>query len=195
MALPIRLTWNLQMPRTKKVAIIVLFASGVVCIVIATLRVAQVAALEAYTDRLTINPTWLGIWNMIECAIGTSEIAICEKTKWFAKFVSAVIIGCCPGYAVLFNHFRSKRSTYDAHGYRKQPHSRSGERTGDEIQLNTIGSAKTRSRDTRLGLTSNELLWTDVHSSQEELAKNHDGIMVSTTFNQVTASNQERSLA
>jgi hypothetical protein len=43
MALPIRLTWSLKMARGKKIGILLLFASGVICILSACLRVVQVA--------------------------------------------------------------------------------------------------------------------------------------------------------
>jgi hypothetical protein len=74
MALPIKLTWSLQMPRSKKVAILLLFASGFVCILFACLRVAQVAinAAKPEADGQPLDPTWLAIWGMVECSIGTS---------------------------------------------------------------------------------------------------------------------------
>jgi hypothetical protein len=75
MALPIRLAWNLQMPRNKKSAILVLFASGFVCILFACLRVAQVAinAAKPGADDQPLDPTWLAIWGMVECSIGTAN--------------------------------------------------------------------------------------------------------------------------
>jgi hypothetical protein len=72
MALPMRLTWNLQMPRNKKVGILLLFASGVVAILFACLRVTQVAinAAKPEAEGQPLDPTWLAIWGMVECAIG-----------------------------------------------------------------------------------------------------------------------------
>jgi hypothetical protein len=75
MGLPIKLTWNLKMVRTKKIAILVLFASGLVCIMFAVLRVAQVAinAAKPEADGQPLDPTWLAIWGMVECSIGRSN--------------------------------------------------------------------------------------------------------------------------
>lgn len=69
MALPIRLVWNLQMPRSKKIGVIGLFATGAVCIVMATVRVARITQ-NVYQYNMGIDGTWLAIWGMIECSIG-----------------------------------------------------------------------------------------------------------------------------
>lgn len=131
-----------------------LFGSGIVCILIATLRAAQITVNTIKTNAPT-DGTWLALWGMVECAI-------------------AVIIGCCPSSAVLINASRksSKMPSHDANGYVKQ---------SEVVQLRTIGSITTRSRTKKLGLETTDSPWVDVHSSQEELARNHDGIMESTT--------------
>ncbi|KAJ8116804.1 hypothetical protein OPT61_g1843 [Boeremia exigua] len=161
MALPIRLIWNLQMPRSRKYAIGLLFASGVICIIFASLRVAQVAvnAAKPEADGEPLDPTWLAIWGMVECSI-------------------AVIIGCCPAFAVLVNSFQT-RDTYDSQGYWKQ--SESGT---DQLQLRTIGSMGTRERNHHLGLETTDLHWAGAHSNQEHLKTYHDGIRVLTTVTQ-----------
>lgn len=63
MALPLKLTWNLQMPRNKKEAISLLFASDFVCILFACLRVVQVAinTAKSEADGQPLDPTWLAI--------------------------------------------------------------------------------------------------------------------------------------
>jgi hypothetical protein len=73
MALPIRLTWNLKMARSKKIGILLLFATGVICILFACLRVVQVAINSTKPGAVgqPLDPTWLAIWGMVECAIGT----------------------------------------------------------------------------------------------------------------------------
>jgi len=76
MALPTWLTWNLQMPRSKKISILCLFATGIVCILFACLRVTQVA-INASTPEAAgqpLDPTWLAIWGMVECSIGMSRL-------------------------------------------------------------------------------------------------------------------------
>ncbi|CAI9625696.1 hypothetical protein GT037_000857 [Alternaria burnsii] len=161
MALPIWLTWNLQMPRSKKVSILCLFATGVICILFACLRVTQVAINAAKPEAIgqPLDPTWLAIWGMVECSI-------------------AVIIGCCPAFAVLVKALRPKNS-YDSRGYRRQTNSNSDKKRVSKLELNTIGCK--RDLDKGLGLDTTDLHWADVHSSQEELRAKHDGILVSTT--------------
>ncbi|KZM25828.1 uncharacterized protein EKO05_0002547 [Ascochyta rabiei] len=166
MALPIRLTWNLQMPRSKKNAILLLFATGFICIFFACLRVSQVAinAAKPEAKGQPLDPTWLAIWGIVECSI-------------------AVIIGCCPAFAVLVNAFRA-RATYDSQGYRKHTGTGTGQGRGSKVQLRTIGSMGTRERNRRLGLDTTDSHWADAHNSQEQLSATHDGILVSTTVTQ-----------
>jgi hypothetical protein len=78
MGLPIKLTWNLKMVRNKKIAIRLLFASGVVCIMFAILRVAQVAinAAKPEAHAQPLDPTWLAIWGMVECSIGRFNLLL-----------------------------------------------------------------------------------------------------------------------
>jgi hypothetical protein len=75
MTLPMWLTWNLQMPRSKKISILCLFATGVICILFACLRVTQVAinASKPEATGQPLDPTWLAIWGMVECSIGKPE--------------------------------------------------------------------------------------------------------------------------
>ena len=75
MALPIWLTWNLHMPRSKKVSVLCLFATGVICILFACLRVTQVAINAAKPEAIgqPLDPTWLAIWGMVECSIGMAN--------------------------------------------------------------------------------------------------------------------------
>ena len=72
MALPMKLTWNLQMARSKKNAILTLFGTGFIRIFFACLRVAQVAINAAKPEAAgqPLDPTWLAIWGMVECSIG-----------------------------------------------------------------------------------------------------------------------------
>ncbi|KAF1837316.1 hypothetical protein BDW02DRAFT_160761 [Decorospora gaudefroyi] len=165
MALPIWLTWNLKMPRSKKIWILLLFATGFVCVLFACLRVTQVAinAAKPEVDGQPLDPTWLAIWGMVECSI-------------------AVIIGCCPAFAVLVNAFRIKTS-YNLRSYRKQTDSNAHSKSGSKIQLRTIGSR--RVRDQEFGFDTTDSHWAQAHSSQEELRAKHDGVLVSTTVTHV----------
>lgn len=169
------------MPRSKRNAIILLFATGLVCIVFACLRVTQVAinAAKPEADGQPLDPTWLAIWGMVECSIGASDAS---STLYFlhADTITAVIIGCCPAFAVLINSLRT-RVTYDSQGYRRQTNDGSGPSENSKVQLRTLRDLKARERDQRLGLQTGELHWADAHSSQEQLKASHDGILVSTT--------------
>jgi hypothetical protein len=69
MFLPIRLTWNLQLPRKQKIGVFVLFGSGFVCIAFATLRVVQLG-VDGRGRATTPEPKWLLLWTVIECAMG-----------------------------------------------------------------------------------------------------------------------------
>ncbi|KAF2126975.1 hypothetical protein P153DRAFT_388292 [Dothidotthia symphoricarpi CBS 119687] len=104
-ALPIKLVWNLQMARGQKITVIILFASGFVCIVVATLRVAQIGINAGISA--SPSPSWLAIWTMVE-----TPIAVC--------------IGCCLAFAVLYRTVCTTNILYDTQGHVRQPHSRSG---------------------------------------------------------------------
>ena len=61
------------MARSKKIGVIGLFATGAVCIIIATLRVAQITHnVRKYGKG--IDGTWLAIWGMVECSIGKQTL-------------------------------------------------------------------------------------------------------------------------
>lgn len=160
MLLPIRLVWNLQVPRGQKIAIIALFASGFICIAFATLRVVQIGRQAG--DQHAPNPTWLALWTVIE-----TSIAIC--------------IGCSPTFAVLYRSARPSQVSYDAHGYRRHTQSRSGgsQLRPDVIRMNTVSVGAGRSRIAR-----KDPYWDDTRSSQEALAADNKGIMVTTTVHQ-----------
>jgi hypothetical protein len=57
------------MARVKKFGVMGLFATGTVCVVIATVRVAQITR-NVYKYGQGIDGTWLAIWGMVECSIG-----------------------------------------------------------------------------------------------------------------------------
>lgn len=160
MFLPIRLVWNLQVPQGQRIAIIALFGSGFVCIAFATLRVVQIGRQAG--DKHNPNPVWLALWSVIETSI-------------------AVCIGCCPAFAVLYRATRRTNVSYDAQGYRKHDTSRSGASRlrPDVIKMNTVTIGKGHAQGSR-----RSLYWDDTRSSQEALATDNRGIMVTTTLHQ-----------
>ncbi|KAF7454460.1 hypothetical protein A1F94_001098 [Pyrenophora tritici-repentis] len=85
MFLPFRMTWNLRLPRSQKFGIFVLFGSGWICILFATLRVVQVSVKDGVP--MIPDPKWLEMWTVIETSM-------------------AVMIGCAPA----FNALRSRRN-------------------------------------------------------------------------------------
>ncbi|KAI4954751.1 hypothetical protein J4E86_006061 [Alternaria arbusti] len=68
MFLPFRMTWNLRLPRAQKLGIFVLFGSGWICIVFATLRVVQVSVKDGLPK--IPDPKWLQMWTVIETSMG-----------------------------------------------------------------------------------------------------------------------------
>ncbi|KAH7086044.1 hypothetical protein BKA63DRAFT_400734 [Paraphoma chrysanthemicola] len=146
------LTWGVQLPRGQKLGLFVLFATGVVCVFIATMRAAQVTANTLETDALMD-----GIW-----------LAVTDSTQ-------AVVIGLCPSFTILIRsrRERSKKALYNVSGYVKQD--------GQDFQLQTIGSASVL-------VKGNRTFWSDVNSSQEELAGQPNSIEVFTTIHHETAS-------
>ncbi|KAF2114826.1 hypothetical protein BDV96DRAFT_494291 [Lophiotrema nucula] len=124
MFLPFRMTWNLQMPRTEKLGVFVLFGTGWVCILFATLRVVQVGVKDGVPK--TPDPKWLQMWTVIETSM-------------------AVIIGCLPAFAVVIrNRFGTKKGSYDSRGYVK--------RSTDVIKMKSVGSGSSglRTKDDEL---------------------------------------------
>jgi hypothetical protein len=159
MILPIRISWNLQVRRRRKIAIIALFASGFVCIAFATLRAVQVGRQSRGDDD--VDPIWLGLWSIIE-----GGVAIC--------------IGCCPAFAVFYRTTRTPRNTDDKRGFRVHTHRLDAEELHPEVlQLNTvhIGVGRTRA-------SKQSPHWDDSRSSQEILQVENKCITVTTTLHQ-----------
>ncbi|KAH7396260.1 hypothetical protein BKA66DRAFT_557129 [Pyrenochaeta sp. MPI-SDFR-AT-0127] len=118
MFLPIRLTWNLQMPISQKIGVFVLFGSGFICILFATLRVIQIG-VDGRGKATTPEPKWMLFWTVLECSM-------------------AIIIGCSPAFAVLIRKRinTSKKPSYNAQGYIKQG--------TDEVKLKSLNSSNGR---------------------------------------------------
>ncbi|KAF3006903.1 hypothetical protein E8E13_011153 [Curvularia kusanoi] len=100
MSLPFRLTWSLSLPRTQKVGIFVLFGSGWICILFATLRVVQVGVKNGVPS--TPDPKWLQMWTIIETSM-------------------AVVICCAPAFAgIIRRRFGTPDVSYNSRGYVKR---------------------------------------------------------------------------
>jgi hypothetical protein len=93
MVLPLGLIWNLQMPRAQKVGIGGIFCVGIICIVIAIIRVVQIGVKSG--NNSTPSSSWLALWGIVETGI-------------------AVIIGCLPSFAVLHRNAKNSRRGYAA---------------------------------------------------------------------------------
>ncbi|KAF3008906.1 hypothetical protein E8E13_011219 [Curvularia kusanoi] len=87
--LPMKLTWNLNMPRPRKYGLRILFGTGLICILFATLRVANVGS-RTYGKNSRPDPAWLMLWTTLESSI-------------------AVIIACSPAFATLYREVRSSQ--------------------------------------------------------------------------------------
>ncbi|EOD52704.1 putative cfem domain-containing protein [Neofusicoccum parvum UCRNP2] len=195
MALPIRLIWNLQMPRAEKLGIGALFCSGFICITVAILRVVQIGVKA---NNSTPSSSWLALWAEVEAAI-------------------AVFIGCCPAFAAFY---RTKRNTSRGYSKPKDASNRSGPsahshssnngRRDDEVAAGvalqcmtacTSGGSSSRegNRSPRksgggaAGKTASTY-WDEANSSQEELAPGagKSGIYVTRSIRQDSEDSGER---
>ncbi|KAK1916497.1 hypothetical protein P3342_004316 [Pyrenophora teres f. teres] len=147
MTLPIRLIWNLQMEKAKKVGCGLLFASGFVCILFSTIRIVQVG--QDGKPR-SPDPKWLTMWTIIECS-------------------TAVIIGCCPMFASVVPKGRTppvNPVSYDSHGYVRQSPNRSNE--SGSHRLKRMMSSKNREKTGGKTMENISISRTG-HDSQEEL--------------------------
>ena len=152
MALPIRLIWNLQMPRTQKLGIIGLFGIGLILTAVATLRVAQIGGKAQSSSQPSAS--WLALWGIIECSI-------------------AVIIGCCPAFVTLIRNHTTPSVSYNTQGFVRQREEGEGkDGNPDSVKLSSIvtTSNATKSTDVSTKSTSSkEAGWEDVDGSQFEL--------------------------
>ncbi|KAJ6094948.1 hypothetical protein N7467_002461 [Penicillium canescens] len=69
MALPLCLIWNLKMKPKQKMSIGGLFCFGWICIIVSTIRVVQLEAVNGVPG-----PSWLAMWATIEAAIGKASV-------------------------------------------------------------------------------------------------------------------------
>jgi hypothetical protein len=150
-----KLTWNLRMPRLQKFGVRILFGTGLICIIFATIRVVQIGS-KTNGGNTQPDPAWLMLWTMLESSV-------------------AVVIACSPAFAALYRTAMEtqQRRSYDARGYLKQ------ESNGlDELRANVK-----LERMVMAGRASQiDVDWLDGRSSQEELARGGNDIRVTTTF-------------
>src|SRR5690242_6995852 len=102
MFLPFHLTWNLQMPRGQKIGIFILFGSGFICILFATLRVVKLGVDGS--GKVTMpEPKWMLMWTVLETSM-------------------AVIIGCSPAFAAVVNkHWQTRNASHSGRIYNTRP--------------------------------------------------------------------------
>ena len=152
--LPMKLTWNLKMPRLQKFGVRLLFGTGLICILFATIRGVQIGS-KTNGGTTQPDPAWLMLWTMLESSV-------------------AVVIACCPAFAALYRKARDTqpRRSYDARGYLKQE-SNGLDELRTEVKLERMVVAGRASRT--------DVDW-DGRSSQEELARGRRDIRVTTTF-------------
>jgi len=97
MLLPTKLLWSLCLPLAQKISVGAVFCVGVLCILMATIRVALVA-LKA--DNMVPSDSCLAFWNTIEAGI-------------------AVVTGCLPAFTIIYRKSRSARR--HGSGYNPMP--------------------------------------------------------------------------
>jgi hypothetical protein len=167
MFLPIRLIWNLQMERPKKIGCGLLFASGLVCILFSTIRIVQVG--QDGKPR-SPDPKWLTMWTIIECSTGKTYLMNMNPSAQ-ANFFSAVIIGCCPVLASVVPKGRlSNRISYDTQGYVRQ----SPNRSTHSHRLRDMLSSKSREKSNEK-TSENISMSRTGHESVEELPERRKG--------------------
>lgn len=139
MILPFHLTWNLQMGRGQKTGIFILFGSGFICILFATLRVIKLG-VDATGKATMPEPKWMLLWTVLETSM-------------------AVIIGCSPAFAVIIRkHFQTRNASSNGREYHTQ-HSASG-----NVKLKSMGTSSGRPKHTSIwddGHSSQEALAKD----------------------------------
>ncbi|KAF1350458.1 hypothetical protein EJ07DRAFT_139116 [Lizonia empirigonia] len=157
MFLPMKLTWNLMMPRSQKFGVRVLFGTGFVCILFATIRVVQIGS-KTDGGSTQPDPAWLMLWTMLESSV-------------------AVIIACCPAFAALGMYRTAKdvqlRRSHDPRGYLKQESNGLDELRSD-VKLQMLVTAEHGSR--------HNVDWPEDRGSQDGLARRWRDIRVTTTF-------------
>ncbi|KAG9193538.1 hypothetical protein G6011_03573 [Alternaria panax] len=149
MFLPIRLIWNLQMDKHKKIGCGLLFASGLVCILFSTIRIVQVGQDGRPQSP---DPKWLTMWTIIESS-------------------TAVIIGCCPVLASVVPKRRTRLSdtaSYDTQGHVRRSRNQPGDGASRSHGLRNMLSSKSREKGSEKYSGSISISRAG-HESEEEL--------------------------
>ncbi|KAK2768273.1 hypothetical protein FQN54_000126 [Arachnomyces sp. PD_36] len=141
MILPIRVIWNLHMPLSQRISIGGIFSVGVLCIVMACVRVVQIGVKS--NSNSTPSSSWLALWGITEAGL-------------------AVIIGCLPSFAFIYRREKNSRREY-SYG---NASSRSNHRRHQSIPLSDKVSSTSRVRP-----LYSEAIWDGPSLSQERLAK------------------------
>jgi hypothetical protein len=172
MILPIRMIWNLQIPRAQKQSIGGIFGVGVICIVAAIVRVIQIGVKSR--SNSTPSSSWLALWAMIEAAIGTSRFGLALESTLTRFNFAAIIIGCLPSFAVMYRTAMNTRSGYSQNRYYedRDDHNSGHPSTDRRSKSVPLSNMSTASHTIAHGHAST---WgpdnTKISSSQEELAK------------------------
>lgn len=147
MALPIRLIWNLRMPRAQKIGVMALFGIGTILITVATLRVAQIGTKARSSSQPSAS--WLALWGIIECSI-------------------AVIIGCCPSFVSLIRNHTSPSVSYNTQGFvrQRENNNQTDSEGPDSVKLQRI---VTTTSATKPSSSKSELGVEDVDGSRFEI--------------------------
>ena len=149
MALPIRLIWNLQMPRTQKLGIVALFGIGVILIAVATLRVAQIGGKAQSSSQPSAS--WLALWGVIETSI-------------------AVIIGCCPAFVTLIRNHTTPSVSYNTQGFVRQREGGESRDCGpDNVKLDAIVTGDSKAGSSTESATSKDGNWPSRPETRQEM--------------------------
>lgn len=146
MILPIGLIRNLRIPLSRKIQIGTLFALATLVIIASIIRVVQVNATTAASNK-TPSLTWLALWSIIESSV-------------------AIMVGCGPGFYRKAKAVYSSTPAhpYNSRGYFKIAESREagvdgGIKEGYGIPLKTMQTdiaARVHDGDSEEGLMGDE---------------------------------------
>lgn len=144
MFLPLRLVWNLQMPTLQKIGVCLLFSSGILCIVFATIRVVNIGA----EGGNHLDPKRTALWSVLETAI-------------------AIIVGCCPAFVALIRGRKPVQTqSHSAQRYTRRSGNRSSRYDAEKgIKLRSLVSS-----ESRVTLSGTKAHWEHKSDSREELA-------------------------
>ncbi|KAL8919906.1 MAG: hypothetical protein Q9172_004754 [Xanthocarpia lactea] len=155
MMFPLRILWNLQLNRIRKLSIMAIFGVGIVCIITSIVRVAN---LHSKAQSSQPSPSWLILWAVVEASI-------------------AVVVACMPTFGLLLPPAKTSAAGACPNS---TPRSRIGYR--ERMQKNGI---VLQSRESQYGFQRPIIEGNASRERLKSMDGNfsHHGVLVTTTVN------------